>query len=145
MNFDFLADATAVGHFLIIVGIFVGLLLSFRYKRFRPWEAGALILVGVFWSYYGNCPLSILEQWLREQSGEEGVNITSVGFIPYYSSKLLGIAVTSRVIQNSTFFSGAAFFGASIEWLAPFFHHEVFKVRRILRKVFGLKQKRRYA
>ena len=66
MNFDFLADATAVGHFLIIVGIFVGLLLSFRYKRFRPWEAGALILVGVFWSYYGNCPLSILEQWLRE-------------------------------------------------------------------------------
>ena len=145
MSFDFLADTTAVGHFIIIVGVFVGLLLSFRYKRFRPLEAAVLITIGVFWSYYGNCPLSILEQWLREQAGESGVNITSVGFIPYYSEKLLGFTVASRVVQQSTFFSGAAFFGASIEWLAPFFHHEVFKLRRILRKIFGLKQKRRYA
>jgi hypothetical protein len=146
-DFSTLADATAIGHFLIIVGIFVGLLLSFRYKRFRPFEAAVLILVGVLWSYYGNCPLAILEQWLREQAGETGVNITSVGFIPYYSQKLFGIGVTSRIVQQSTFFSGAVFFGASIEWLTPFFHHEVFKLRRLLRHVLGMKAKprRRYA
>lgn len=145
MHYAIFADATAAAHFFIIVGVVVGLLLSFRYKRFRPWEAALLISIGLLWSYYGNCPLTILEQWLREQAGQAGVNLTSVGFITFYAKKW-GLDVSSRVIQQSTFFSGATFFGASIEWFAPFFHREVFKARKEFRKIFGLKkQKRRYA
>lgn len=133
MNYVIWANATAITHALTIVAVIVGLLISFRYKRFRPWEAGALIIIVVLWSYYGNCPLAILEQYLREQAGQN-VNITSVGFTTYYFNKLFGMNVPSRIIQQSTFFSGAMFFGASIEWFAPFFHHEVFKFRRMFRK-----------
>src|SRR3989344_4704626 len=142
MNYSFLADATAVTHVSIIVAVLVGLLISFRYKRFRPWEAGLLISIFVLWSYYGNCPLTILEQDLREQAGQN-VNLTSVGFSTYYFQKLLGMDVPSKIIQNSTFFSGAMIFGASIEWFAPFFHREVFKFRRILRKIAGKKSGRK--
>lgn len=134
MNYAFWADVTAWTHFLIIVGIIVGLLLSFRYKRFRPWEAGALILVGILWSYYGNCPLAILEQWLRVQAGQH-VNITSVGFIPYYAHKLWGIDVRSGLVRQTTYYSSAVFFGASIEWTRPFFHMEIFKLRKSLKKM----------
>ena len=144
MYYDLWADTTALIHFLTIVAVIAGLLVCFRYKRFRPWEAGALILIVVFWSYYGNCPLTILEQWLREQAGQ-GPNITSVGFLPYYANKFLAISVSSRVVQRSTYFTGGAIFTASFEWLAPYFHFHLFSMRRTFRKLFGLKQKRRYA
>lgn len=144
MNFDFLANLTAGTHVFFTFAVIVGLLISFRYRRFRPWEAGLLIAIFVLWSYYGNCPLTILEQWLREKAGQH-VNLTAIGFTTYYTQKFLGYAVPSRIVQNSTFFSGATFFGASIEWFAPFFHREVFKLRRFFRHLFGLKPKRRYA
>lgn len=137
-NYDFLADTTAVVHFLIIVAVIVGLLISFRYRRFRPWEAGALILIVVLWSYYGNCPLTILEQYLRDLAGESA-NLTSVGFLPYYADKLLGIGLSSRLIQRTTFFTGGAIFTASIEWLTPYFHFHLFSVRRTLKKLLGIK------
>lgn len=138
MDYAFWADVTALTHFLIIVGVLIGLLVSFRYKRFRPWEAGILITIGVLWSYYGNCPLSILEQYFRELAGQSS-NITSVGFIPYYANKLLGVSVQSKLIQQSTFYSSAVFFGASIEWFKPFFHKEITvfrrKAKRKIRKI----------
>src|SRR3989304_1394197 len=105
MNYGFLADATAITHITTIVAVLVGLLVSFRYKRFRPWEAGALIVIVVLWSYYGNCPLAILEQYLRELAGQN-VNITAIGFTPYYAYKLLGISFSSNVVQRTTFFVG---------------------------------------
>lgn len=144
MNYDLWADTTAVVHFLTIAAVIVGLLVCFRYKRFRPFEAGALILIVVLWSYYGNCPLTILEQWLREQAGQTPT-LTSVGFLPYYADKLLGIGLTSRLVQRTTFFTGGAIFTASVEWLAPYFHFHVFGFRRALRKVLGLRERRRYA
>ena len=133
MNYAFWANATAVTHVTFTILVIAGLLVSFRYKRFRPWEAGLLVGIFILWSYYGNCPLTILEQYLREKAGQH-VNLTSIGFTTYYAEKLLGWDVPSKIIQNSTFFSGAMFFGASIEWFSPFFHHEVFKVRKLFRK-----------
>ncbi len=133
MNYAFWADVTAVTHVAVIVAVVVGLLVSFRYKRFRPWEALLLISIGLLWTYYGNCPLAILEQYLREQAGQS-TNITSLGFTTYYFQKLLGMDVPSKIVQQSTFFSGAMFFGASIEWFAPFFHREVFVVKRGVRR-----------
>ena len=144
MNYLFWADTTAVIHFLIIVAVIVGLLVSFRYRRFRPWEAGALILIVLLWSYYGNCPLTIVEEKLRILAGAPS-GITNVGFLPFYANKLLGISVASSLVQRTTFFTGGAIFTASLEWLAPYLHFHLFSFRRMFRKMLGLKPKRRYA
>ncbi len=140
MNYALLANLTAITHFATLVAVVAGLLLSFRYKRFRPWEAGALILIVILWSYYGNCPLTILEQHFRDLAGQTGVNLTSVGFLPYYLDKMFEFELSSRTIQKSTFFTGGVLFTASIEWFSPFFHMEVFKLRRFLKKVFRKKR-----
>lgn|SRR3989344_4061512 len=144
MDYTFLADATAITHISIIVAVIVGLLVSFRYKRFRPWEAGALLSVVVLWSYYGNCPLTILEQYFREAAGES-VNLTAVGFLPYYAQHLLDLSLSSKIVQHSTFFTGGVLFTASIEWLSPFMHMEIFKMRRFLRRIFRIGHRRKYA
>lgn len=137
-----LANATAALHIAIIIAVIVGLLLSFRYKRFRPWEAAALVVIVILWSYYGNCPLTILEQHFRDLAGESA-NLTSIGFLPYYANKLLSIELTSHIVQRSTFFTGGILFTASIEWLSPYFHFHVFglrkTIRRFFRKTFRLK------
>lgn len=144
MNYDIFADTTAVVHFIIIVAVIIGLLISFRYRRFRPWEAGALILIVVLWSYYGNCPLTILEQYFRELAGQSP-SLTDIGFLPYYADKFFAIGISSKLIQRTTFFTGGAVFAASIEWLAPYFHFHLFGMRRALRRLMGIKTKRRLA
>lgn len=145
MNYELFANATALTHITIILAVIAGLLVSFRYRRFRPWEAGALISVVVLWSYYGNCPLTILEQYFRDAAGQQA-NLTSVGFLPYYANKLLDISLSSRLVQQTTFFTGGALFAASIEWLFPFFHMELFKFRKAMKRMFGKKNSRkRYA
>ena|SRR3989344_3184396 len=133
MSYGFLANATAVTHFTAIVAVIVGLLVSFRYKRFRPWEAGILLVVVVLWSYYGNCPLTILEQHFRDLAGQNA-NLTSIGFLPYYANKLLNFEISSRMVQRTTFFTGGAFFAASLEWLSPYFHFHLFHFRKSLRR-----------
>jgi hypothetical protein len=133
MNYDFWADTTALTHFITIVAVIVGLLICFRYKRFRPWEAGALVLIVVLWSYYGNCPLTIIEQHLRDLAGQES-NLTAVGFLPYYAQKLLSMDLPSKFVQRFTFFTGGAIFAASIEWLSPYFHFHLFSFRKTFRK-----------
>jgi hypothetical protein len=146
LDYHFLADLTAGFHFSIIVAVILGLLISFRYKRFRPWEAGALLSIVLLWSYYGNCPLTILEEKLRILAGAPS-RITDVGFLPFYANRFLGVAITSRVVQRSTFFTGGAMFTASIEWLRPYLHFHLFGLRRELRRMVGLRNKprRRYA
>ncbi len=134
MNYSLWADVTALTHITTVVAVVIGLLVSFRYKRFRPWEAGILILVVILWSYYGNCPLTILEQHLRDLAGEKS-NVASVGFLPYYFNKLLSINFPSRIVQRFTFFSGGALFAASIDWLSPYMHFHVFHVRRSLKRL----------
>lgn len=133
MNYAFWANATALTHITSVVAVLVGLLVCFRYKRFRPWEAGALILVVILWSYYGNCPLTIIEQHLRELAGQE-TNLTAVGFLPYYVDKLFNLNLPSRLVQRFTFFTGGALFAASIEWLSPYFHFHLFHFRRSFRR-----------
>lgn len=133
MNYAFLANATAIVHGAYIVAVIVGLLICYRYKRFRPWEAALLVSTGILWSYYGNCPLTILEQYLREMAGQSPI-LTQVGFTTFYLEKLLGLQVSSLIVQRSTLFASAMFFGASIEWFAPFFHKEIFKFERLFRK-----------
>lgn len=144
MNYIALANTTAVIHFISIVAVIAGLLLCFRYKRFRPFEAGALILIVVLWSYYGNCPFTILEEYFRTLASQPS-GITNVGFLPYYAEKLFDIEFTSRTVQRTTFFVGGMIFAGSIEWLAPIMHTEVFKARALLRKLLRKKGGKRYA
>jgi len=141
-NYDLFADTTATIHFIIIVVVIIGLLVSFRYRRFRPWEAGALISIVVLWSYYGNCPLTILEQYFRDLAGQSA-NLTDVGYLPYYADKFFALGLSAKLIQRATFFTGGAIFVASIEWLAPYFHFHLFGMRRAFRKMFGIREKRR--
>ncbi|MHB1330850.1 MAG: hypothetical protein ACYCY6_02690, partial [Minisyncoccota bacterium] len=86
-------------------------------------------------SYYGNCPLTIIEQHYRDLAGQES-NITSIGFLPYYAHKFFDYELTSRTVQNSTFFTGGILFTASIEWFAPFMHIEIFRFRKFLKSFF---------
>lgn len=139
MSYAFWADLTAVTHIISIILVIIGLLISFRFRRFRPWEAGILIVVVVLWSYYGNCPLTIVEQYFRDLAGQNA-NLTSVGFLPYYANKFLNYGLSSQTVQKFTFFTGGTIFAASIEWLSPYFHFHLFhfrkSLRRTLRKVF---------
>ena len=134
MSYGFLANATAVTHFTAIVAVIVGLLVSFRYKRFRPWEAGILLVVVVLWSYYGNCPLTILEEKFRTLAGSPS-GITNIGFLPYYANKLMNVSLTSQTVQRFTFFTGGTIFAASLEWLSPYFHFHLFHFRKSLRRL----------
>jgi hypothetical protein len=146
MNFAFWADATAALHFTIIISVIVGLFISFRYKRFRPWETAAVLLIIVFWSLYGNCPLTLIEQHLRTLAGQN-VNLSDVPFLSYYSNKVFGVSIASSLIQRTTYFTGGSILTASIEWFRPYLHFHVFSIRRSLRRMVGLraKPKRRYA
>lgn len=134
MDYLLLADITAVVHFLILLAVVIGLLVSFRYKRFRPWEAGSLLLIVVLWSYYGNCPLTILEEHYRILGGQPS-GITNIGFLPFYADKIFGLTIPSRIVQRGTFFIGGVTFAGSIEWLAPLMHMEVFKLRKAFKKL----------
>lgn len=133
MNYNLLANVTAVTHISTIILVVVGLLICFRFKRFRPLEAGIFLAVVVLWSYYGNCPLTIAEQYFRNLAGQNS-NLTSVGFLPYYANKLLNIGLSSRIVQRTTFFTGGMLFAASIEWLSPYFHFHLFHLRKSLKK-----------
>lgn len=144
MNYSFLADTTAVMHFTIIVAVILGLLISFRYKRFRPWEAGALLAIVVLWSYYGNCPLTIVEEHFRTLAGMPS-GITNIGFLPYYAEKFLDINLASRTVQRTTFFVGGIIFAGSFEWLSPFLHMEVVRFRVAFRKMFKKNNRKRYS
>ena len=133
-DYAFLADVTAITHATILIALVVGLLVSFRYKRLRPLEAGGFLIIILGWSYFGNCPLVILEQYLRDMAGQHA-NLTSVGFIPYYANKFLAMEIPSRIVQRTVYFTGGALFAGSIEMFAPLFHYEVFRLRKSLRKL----------
>ena len=134
MDYALLADITAYTHIFILVAVVIGLLLSFRYKRLRPWEAGIVIVIVVLWSYFGNCPLAILEQYLRDLAGQK-VNINALGFTSYYANKLFGLEIPSRVVQRYTFFTAGVLFSGSFKTFAPIMHFELFKIRKTLKKL----------
>ena len=135
-NYNFLANATAVTHITIVFLVLIGILVSIRYKRFRPWESLILVAVVILWSVYGNCPLTIVEENFRILAGNP-TYITSVGFLPFYAHKLLNISLNSSTVVRSTYFTGGIFTLASVEWLSPYINMELFKLRKLL----GFKQK----
>ena len=131
MNYNILADATAITHITIVFIVLIGILVSIRYKRFRPWESLALVIIVLLWSVYGNCPLTIIEEHFRRLAGDP-TYITSVGFLPFYAHKLLGVSLMSSTVVKSTYFFGGIFTLASVEGLSPYINMELFKLRKLL-------------
>ncbi len=131
MNYNILADATAVTHITVVFLVLIGILISIRYKRFRPWESLTLVVVVILWSIYGNCPLTIVEEHFRTLAGNPS-GITSIGFLPFYAHKLFGLSLLSSTVVRSTYFTGGMFTLASIEWLSPYVNMELFKLRKLL-------------
>jgi hypothetical protein len=137
MNYNLLGNLTAFTHITVIVLVLAGILISIRYKRFRPWESLVLVVVVILWSVYGNCPLTILEEHFRVLAGTPSY-ITSVGFLPFYANKLLGVSLLSSTVVRSTYFFGGMLTLGSIEWLSPYINMELFKLRKFL----GIKYKK---
>ncbi|MBX4195695.1 DUF2784 family protein [Candidatus Parcubacteria bacterium] len=134
MNYEVLANLTAITHIVLVFAVLAGILISIRYKRFRPWEAAAVLIVIVFWSLYGNCPLTLVESHFRDLAGHSLPLLVQKGFLPYYINKFLSLNLPGPVIGRFTYFVGGIFFLASIEWLSPYINFEIFKLRRLLRK-----------
>jgi hypothetical protein len=139
MNYTFLADLTAVVHVTIIFLVLFGILVSVRYKRFRPIEAAVLLIVIVLWSAYGNCPLIILEDYFRNLAGHP-IHLTGVGFIPYYAQKFLHLNISAHTVKASTYTTASVFFLATVEWISPYLNVEIFRLRKSLRKMFRKKK-----
>ena len=81
MPYSFLADLVVVIHFAFIVFVVMGGLLALRW-RWAPWVHVPAVLWGGFVEVTGRvCPLTPLENWLRQAHGTTGY---SEGFIEHY-------------------------------------------------------------
>ena len=112
------ADLIMIIHTILIVLVFLGILLSIKYKRFRPVEALFLLTAVVIWSIYGACPLTTLENYYRNLSGYP-IPLMEVGFIPYYFDKWLGLNISTDLITILTYAVAALFLVLTIEWEIP--------------------------
>lgn len=86
MAYRILAEIVLVLHFAFVIFVVFGGLLVLR-RRWVAW----LHLPAVFWGIiieflWWNCPLTTLENSLREAGGQSGY---ATGFIDYYVSALL--------------------------------------------------------
>lgn len=112
MSHKIFADAIIVLHFLYILFMLLGFLLTgyalfFREKFFDRWLFRSLHLLGIFYvvslSILGKyCPLTILENELRLRY--EVYSVYSGSFIVHYLEKLVYPDVNPLVIQIPTVF-----------------------------------------
>ena len=112
MSHKIFADAIIVVHFLYILFMLLGFLLTgyalfFREKFFDRWLFRSLHLLGIFYvvslSILGKyCPLTILENELKLRY--EAYSVYSGSFIVHYLEKLVYPDVNPLVIQIPTVF-----------------------------------------
>lgn len=112
MAYKIFADAIIMVHFLYILFMLLGFLLTgyalfFREKFFDWWLFRSLHLLGIFYvvslSILGKyCPLTILENELRLK--HEAYSVYSGSFIIHYLEKLVYPDVNPLVIQIPTVF-----------------------------------------
>lgn len=96
MFYRILADLVVLIHVVFILFAVLGGILVLR-RRFWAW----VHIPAVFWAAGiavagGICPLTPLENWLRERGGTTGY---SVGFIEYYFLPILYPAILTRQLQ----------------------------------------------
>ncbi len=142
VNYEALANTVTAFHATLLFCVFIGILISARYKRFRPMEALFFLGFIVAWSIYGGCPLTNLEWSLRLHTLNP-TNINEVGFIPFYYEKLTGHAVSRYTVALSTYTTAFLFFLVSVEWASPIVNMELFKLRESIKKRRLVRSKKR--
>lgn len=131
--YAFAADMVTVIHAALVIGVLLGILISVKYRRFRPIESFILLAAIVIWSLYDGCPLTYLENYLR-YAADAPIDLLDSGFIPYYVNHWFGASITNRELTITTYVTAFVFLIISMEWMKPFVHMEVLKVRRAFKK-----------
>lgn len=101
-----------------------------------------MLVVLVFWSLYGNCPLTLVESHFRDLAGSPVPGLIARGFLPYYINKFLNFNLPGPIIGRFTYFTGGIFFLASMEWMSPVMNFELFKFRKTIKRLFKKKAQR---
>ncbi len=120
-----LADVTVVVHALLasfvvlgLIAVPVGRVAGWQWVRnfwFRIIHLGLIATITVFPLIGGLCPLTDLEQWLREQGGQKAY---PGSFIAHWIHELLFVEVSSTLIAVSYCAFGAAVLAAFF-WVPP--------------------------
>ncbi|MDH3973622.1 MAG: DUF2784 domain-containing protein [Deltaproteobacteria bacterium] len=96
MNYTLLADIVLLIHFLFILFIIFGGLLTFKWKKAACFHL-PLLLWGILIEYFHwICPLTPLENRLRAMAGETGYNRS---FIEHYLLPVIYPGELTREIQ----------------------------------------------
>lgn len=86
MLYQFLADAVVIAHLTFIFVVVFGIFLVLRWPKFA-WVHVPSFLWGALIEYFGwICPLTPLENWLREKGGERTYE---VGFVEHYLTPII--------------------------------------------------------
>lgn len=136
MFYKIFADAIIVVHFLFVLFMLLGFLLTlyavfFRSKFFDWWLFRSLHLLGIFYvaslSILGKyCPLTLLENQLM--SRHESSSVYSGSFIVHYLEKLVYPDVNPLTIQIPTIF-------IAIFTIVVFIVKPPEKIKNIIRKL----------
>jgi hypothetical protein len=96
MIYRLLADVTVVLHFAFVLFVIGGGLLVWRYPRLA-WLHVPAALWGALIEFAGwVCPLTPLENWLREQGGQQAY---ATSFVEHYLTPVLYPASLTREVQ----------------------------------------------
>jgi len=131
MSYENFANLVMVLHVILILSVLIGILVSVRYKRFRPFEATFLLLAVIIWSLYGGCPLTYIENSLRISAGHP-LPISEIGFIPFYMDRWFNLPITNYQLKVATYITAIIFLFTSIEWASPYINPEIIKLRKSL-------------
>lgn len=131
MVYETLANIVMAFHAILIFSVLIGILISVRYKKFRPLESAFLLCAVLIWSLYGGCPLTFLESFLRSSAGYP-LPLLEVGFIPYYLNSWFNLSITIYQLTIATWITAFLFLFTSIEWMSPYVNIEVIKIRKFL-------------
>jgi hypothetical protein len=96
MAWRLLADLVVLVHAVFVLFVVLGGLLALRWRRVALLHIPAAIWGGWIEISGGVCPLTPLENWLRELSGSRGY---SGGFIEHYLLPVLYPAGLTRTVQ----------------------------------------------
>lgn len=121
MIYIILADIVVLLHLLFVLFVIFGGILAFYRRNWLKFHLPALIWGVLIETFYFICPLTYLENWLRQTGGESGF---SGGFLDYYLSMLLYIDISDSTRSLMAFILIA--FNLLIYWL-------ILKPRRIVK------------
>ena len=110
------ADIILLIHSLQIIFLLAAAVLSIWERPLRPFIAALAVGTFLMWRCLGGCPLTFLEQELRDLRGEK-VNLKKEGCIAFYLNKWLGLNFSARQIEIFTWvIMGMLFLWWSIDY-----------------------------